>query len=304
MIEEDGPEDRYVPDDETSINHPVADLEYVLTYRGNMRTRSSGQAQTLLRHDRFITWMNQANPDLLLVNANIRSGGHGKITAMSVLCADLVGCLATARPEDVIVQFFCGLHADPDEEEPFPGPAGLMRSLVLQVFLRLVSCGRLSLDFLHDRRMVDALRARDLEAMCYALHELLHGFPAGARVFCIVDSISMLDTADWFRELEVVMRCLRDIVEDRDLRAFVKVLMANTATCSMDLQSLPVFEERPDRIVNLSPSGLMPGGLSTQGMRRRISRSSSPSFSMAELERMGGRPRSYHEYESDEGYPY
>ena len=303
MIEEDGPKERYVPDDETSINHPVVDLEYVLMYRGNMRTRASSQAQTLLRNDRFITWMNQANPDLILVNANIRSAGQGKISAMSVLCADLVGCLATARPEDVIIQFFCGLHADYDEE-PFPGPAGLVRSLILQVFLNLVRSNHLNLDFLHDRNMVEALRAHNLEAMCYTLHELLHGFPAGARVFCIIDSISMIDTFDSFQDLEVVMKCLRDIVEDRDLRGFFKVLMANNSTCSMDLQSLPAFEERPDRVVNLSSSGLMPGGLSTPGMQRHISRSSSPSFSMADLGRMGGRPRSHHGYESDEGYSY
>ena len=303
MVEDDGPEERYIPDDETSINHPVVDLEYVLMHRGNIRTRASSQAQTLLRQDRFLTWMNQANPDLILVNANIRSEGETKISAMSILCADLVGCLATARPEDVIIQFFCGLHADYNEE-PFPGPAGLMRSLILQVFLKLVSCDQLNLDFLHDRKMVEALRAHNLEAMCYTLHELLHGFPAGTRVFCIIDSISMLDSFDVFQDLEVVLQCLGEIVDDRDLRAFFKVLMENSATCSMDMQSLPVFEERPDRIVNLSSGGLMPGGLSTRGMRRHISRSSSPSFSMSDLGRMGGRPRSYHDYESDEGYSY
>ncbi|POS70850.1 hypothetical protein DHEL01_v210756 [Diaporthe helianthi] len=303
VLEEDGPDERYVPDDETSINHPVVDLEYVLTKRGNVKARTSSQAQTLLRHDRFLSWMNHANPDLILVNANIRSASQAKVSAMTILCADLVGCLVTARPEDVIIQFFCSLHADYDDDL-FPGPAGLVRSLILQVFLRLISTKHLNLDFLYDRQMVEALRAHDLEAMCYTLHELLHGFPAGTRVFCIIDSVSMLDTFHSFRDLEVVMQCLRDIVDDRDLRAFFKVLVANNSTCSADFQSLPVFEERPDRIVNLSSGGLMPGGMSTGGMRRRISRSSSPSFSMADLGRMGGRPRSYHEYESDEGDSY
>lgn len=303
MIEDDGPSERYVPDDATTINHPVVDLEYVLMYRGNMKTRASSQAQTLLRQDRFLTWMNQANPDLILVNANIRSAGEGKISAMSILCADLVGCLATARPEDVIIHFFCGLHSDYDEEQ-FPGPAGLVRSLIIQVFLKLVSRNHLNLDFLHDRNMVEALRAHNIKAMCYTLHELLHGFPAGTRVFCIIDSISALDSFDAFRDLQVVLQCLRDIVDDRDLRAFFKVLMANSSTCSMDMQCLPVFEERPDRVVNLSSGGLMPGGLSTHGMRRHISRSSSPTFSVSDLGRLGGRPRSYHDYESDEGYSY
>ncbi|KAK7736023.1 hypothetical protein SLS63_003543 [Diaporthe eres] len=236
------------------------DLEYVLMYRGNMKTRASSQAQTLLRQDRLLTWMNQANPDLILVNANIRSAGEGKISAMSILCADLVGCLATARPEDVIIHFFCGLHSDYDEEQ-FPGPAGLVRSLIIQVFLKLVSRNHLNLDFLHDRNMVEALRAHNIKAMCYTLHELLHGFPAGTRVFCIIDSISALDSFDAFRDLQVVLQRLRDIVDDRDLRAFFKVLMANSSTCSMDMQCQPVFEERPDRVVNLSSGGLMPGGV-------------------------------------------
>lgn len=303
MIEEDGPDERHVTDDATSINHPAIDLEYVLMYRGNVRTRASSQAQTLLRQDRLLAWMDQANPDLILVNANIRSVGEEKISAMSILCADLVGCLATARPEDIIIHFFCGLHSDYDDE-PFPGPAGLVRSLILQVFLKLVSRDHLSLDFLHDRSMVEALRAHNLEAMCYTFHELLHGFPAGTRVFCIIDSISMLDTFDTFRDLQVVLQCLRGIVDDRDLRAFFKVLMASSSTCSMDMQYLPVFEERPDRVVNLSSGGLMPGGLSTRGMRRHISRSSSPTLSIDDLGKIGGSPRSYHEYESDEGFSY
>lgn len=303
MIDEEGPEDIYVPDNAVSTNHPIVDLEYVFMYRGDMSTRASRQAETLLRQERFLTWMNQTNPDLILVNANIRSGGEGRISPMSIFCADLIGCLAAARREDVVVHFFCGLHCDEDEDT-FPGPAGLVRSLILQVFLKLVRRNRLNLDFLHDRRAVEALEKRDLGAMCHTLYELLHDFPAGTRVFCIIDSVAMLDTIDAFRDLEAVMGCLRAVVEDRGLAASVKVLMVNSSTCSMDLQSLPVFEERPDRIINLSSGGLMPGGLSTRGMRRHISRSSSPTFSVGELGRMDERRRSYHDYESDEGHSY
>lgn len=146
MIEEDGPDERYVPHDAKSINHPVVDLDYILMYPGNLRTRASSQAQTLLRQGRFLVWMSQANPDLILVNANIRSVGEERISAMSILCADLVGCLATTRPEDIIVHFFCGLDSNYDDE-PFPGPAGVVRSLILQVFLKLASREHLSLDF-------------------------------------------------------------------------------------------------------------------------------------------------------------
>lgn len=151
---------------------------------------------------------------------------------------------------------------------------------------------------------METLRAKSPEAMCYTLHELLHGFPAGTRVFCIIDSISMLDSLDKFWDLHVVLRYLGGIVDDRDLRAFFKVLMASSSTCSIDMQCLPVFEERPDRVVNLSSGGLMPGGLSTRGTRRHISRSSSATLSIDDLGKIGGSPRSYHEYESDEGYSY
>ncbi|KAG8159752.1 hypothetical protein KVR01_010389 [Diaporthe batatas] len=302
-IEEDGPEERDVPRHEISMHHPVMDLKCVLAYRGDVNGRASSQAQTLLRHGRFLAWMNQAKPDLILVNANIRLASQDKLSAMSIFCADLVGCLVTVRPEDVTVHFFCSLHVD-YEDDRFPGPAGLVRSLIIQVFLKLVNIRRLNLDFLYDRKMVEDLENRNLKAMCNTLHKLLYGFPAGTRVFCVIDSISMLDTFDSFWDLEVVMQYLRDIVEDRNLPAFVKVLMANNHTCSMDLQSLPVFEERPDRVVNLSASGLMPGGMSTRGMQRRISRSSSPSFSIAEIGRMDGNSRRYNDYESDDEYSY
>lgn len=153
---------------------------------------------------------------------------------------------------------------------------------------------------------METLRAKSPEAMCYTLHELLHGSPAGTRVFCIIDSISMLDSLETFWDLHVVLRNLGGIVDDRDLRAFFKVLMAGSSTCSIDMQCLPVFEKRPDRVVNLSSGGLMPGGLINRGMRRHISRSSSPALTLSidDLGKIGGSPLSYHEYESDEGFSY
>lgn len=303
MIEYEGPEPRYVIDHATSMDHPIVDLEYALKYRGDVSTRASRQAQTLLREGRFFTWMSQTNPDLILVNANIRSTGDSKISAMSIFCADLIGCLAATSPEDVIIHFFCGLHCD-EYEDTFPGPKGLVRSLILQVFLKLVRRGEENLNFLHDRRALQALENRDLGAMCHTLYELLHGFRAGTRVFCIIDSVAMLDGPDSSRDLAAVLGCLRAIVENRGLPALFKVLLANSSTCSIDMQSLPLFEERPDRTINLSSGGLMPGGLSTHGMRRHISRSSSPNFSVGELGRMDERRRSYHDYEFDEGHLY
>ncbi|KAJ4287837.1 hypothetical protein N0V88_007547 [Collariella sp. IMI 366227] len=79
-------------------------------------------------------------------------------------------------PDDaVIVHFFCGQHyARHNSGEDWYGPAGMMRSLIEQLVMRLVDLDRqgkvsLTLDILDDEEYLAGLDAHDLQALCVML---------------------------------------------------------------------------------------------------------------------------------------
>ncbi|ROV93685.1 hypothetical protein VPNG_08868 [Cytospora leucostoma] len=289
------------PDATGSLNHPNEDLDHVLMYRGQIRARDQSHVQSLLLDPRFLHWVNGDYSGLILVNANIRSSDMQGLSAVSVFCATFITSLLTVRPNDAVVHFFCGLHKSP-EEDLYPGPIGLVRSLVLQVFLKLEYTRRLKLDFINHRDYAEALRQHDLETLCDTLHQLLYQFPPDTQVYCIIDTIPLFDTDMWYDDLAVVMQFLRDIVVDKSLPPLFKVLLTSPASSSMDIQSLPVFEEKPRRIITLSSGRLMPRGLSDSGMRRHLSRPVSPVPSRAERSRIEESRRLSQVYDYDEEY--
>ncbi|ROV99656.1 hypothetical protein VSDG_03101 [Cytospora chrysosperma] len=203
-------DERNMPDATRSLDHPNEDLDHVLMYRGQIRARDQSHVQSLLRHDRFLSWLNDENPDLILVNANIRSSGMEGISAISVFCANFITSLLTVRPEDVVVHYFCGLHNILDDDL-YPGPIGLVRSLILQLFLKLEHKHRLSLEFINHRDYAEALREHDLETLCHTLHQLLYQFPPDMQVYCIIDTVPLFDTSEMYDDLVIVLDCLRDI---------------------------------------------------------------------------------------------
>ncbi|ROW04740.1 hypothetical protein VMCG_04873 [Cytospora schulzeri] len=164
-------DEQNMPDAMRSLDHPNEDLDHVLMYRGQIRARDQSHVQSLLRHNRFLDWVNDENPDMILVNANIRSSGMEDLSAISIFGANFITSLFTVRPEDVVVYFFCGLH-NRLEEDPYPGPTGLVRSLILQLFLKLEHRYRLNLDFINHRDYVEALKDHQLDILCDTLRHL------------------------------------------------------------------------------------------------------------------------------------
>lgn len=298
-------DEQNLPDSMGSLNHPNMDLEHVLLYRGSIRTSDQSHVQSLLRNDRFLDWVNDENPDLILVNANLRSTGMENLSAVSIFCANFITSLLTIRPEDIVVHFFCGFH-NILEEGFYPGPVGLIRSLILQLSLKLERGHGLKLDFINNRDYAEALRDHHLDILCDTLRHLLYQFPPDTQVYCIIDTLPLFDTHMMYNDLAVVLDCLGDLVNDRNMPPFFKVMLTSPAFFSMKINYLPVFQRSPGRVITLSSDSLMPEGLEDFGMSRhlQLSRSLSPAISLAERERIGGRHRGPPIYEDNQHYDY
>lgn len=254
------------------FQHPNKDLKRALVQRGKIKAADQAQAQSLLHHYRFAEWMSQCHPDMILVDGNIRSASRQKLSALSVFAATFVVSMIKVQPEEIVVSFFCGLHSSPDD--PWRGPNGLVRSIIIQLVMKLEQLQILSLDFISDRKLLKKLEVHDLKSLCTTLHELVAQCPRDRTLICIIDSISCFDVDEMIKDLETVVRWLISIVDDTLLMPMLKVLMTNPGSKILRIKSL--FKDRPFDFVNLSSNNLFGTAISSRAIDTHLLRPSTP----------------------------
>lgn len=277
------------------------ELARVLLYRGRHRPQDQAQANSTLRHPDFRAWLAGPGSALVLVNTNLP--GTDALSAASVFAGTLVTSLVSARQDAVVVHFFCGLHTSPTDLEF--GPNGLLRSVVMQLVLKLIELDRLDLGFLQTRRDVAELKSSDprtaCNALCQALYDLLTQFPAGTEVYCILDSISLFDRERILPLLRILIECLQTLVEDSELATVFKVFLTNGGRGS-PVRGLPAFQG-PGRQISLSSSNSSPVYLSATAVGRQVLRPSTPTPEKAPRRMSSlGSGGGYSEDDYDEGF--
>ena len=161
-----------------------------------------------------------------MVDGNIESSGFEKLSAVSYLCASLVASFLHVRDDAIVLHFFCGLHTRLTAD--LRGPGGLIRSLVWQLVTSLASRQTVSLEFIDNRDLRDALEQRDLEMLCDVFGELMSQLPLDTPVYCIVDGVDWYEEAEFRASMDHVVDRLRTLVEDKTLKPLFKVLMASS----------------------------------------------------------------------------
>ena len=268
------------PNLERVFQHPSVDLSHALAEQGRVSRASQGQVQSLLSHDQFLRWLSHPHPSLILVDANVRESSLDRLSAISVLSGTLATSLMKSSPDEdtAVIHFFCGLHASP--RDALYGPAGLVRSLILQLLMKLDDAdpdmSRWNLDFVNDRAFLQGLEEHALPDLCSALHELLFQFRPGTLIYCIIDSISCFDVGRLRRDLGIVMEGLRVIVNDARLVPVFKVLVTNPASSTRAILNMTLFREDPGRLISLSRQDRVPGRLSARVVDDHLLRAPSP----------------------------
>ncbi|RAH76602.1 hypothetical protein BO86DRAFT_249007 [Aspergillus japonicus CBS 114.51] len=265
------------PDYGAAFGQPNDDLEIVLGKKTTFDAQTQSQAQSVLQNVRFVDWMDQEHPDLLLVDANLRSFALHNVSPISVFCATFVLSMAEVRPEDVVIHFFCGLHCTKSSKDRWAGTNGLVRSLVCQLLLILHHRDLLSIDFINSRALLKQLEEHDLHKLCVLLHQLARQFPSDVTVYCIIDAACCFDKDLHmsFQELMTVIDYLHAIVQDDSLRAQFKVLLTSADQSTKRLRQQVDVEQH----ITLSSQYLSLHTISDRAVAASISRPSTPSVS-------------------------
>ncbi|PYH92170.1 hypothetical protein BO71DRAFT_400822 [Aspergillus ellipticus CBS 707.79] len=281
------------PDFEYALKQPNNDLEMVLGKRGSFDVRAQGQAQSVLQNARFREWMTREDPDLLVVEANLRACALDSITAISLFSANFILSMARVQPKEVVTQFFCGLHRGV-RTDPWTGPNGLVRSVIVQLLMALHQRDQLSINFIDSRTYLKRVEEHELFTLCDMLHRLVRQFPPDTTVYCIIDGVSCFDRDlhGAFQQMAIVVDWLHYIVEDDALRSRFKVLM------TIPEQSTRRFRQGVDKEqrITLRSSLLSPQMISGRSVEAGISRPSTPTLSPS------SSIASMREWDDDEGY--
>jgi hypothetical protein len=262
-----------------NLQHPSLDLGDALAEQASLSVESQGQANRILWHPRFRDWLSGGYSDLLLIDANLpdqESAVLATLSAVSVFNAVLTTALTTAQsrnaalgcpaPPIVIAHFFCGLHASQhDTHDPWNGPAGMLRSLIVQLVSQLEALddgspedfwGSLGLclgsEIDHDS-FLDGLEHHELGALCLTLHELLRGFAPGTQVFLVVDSISSFDVTRMLPDVRVILDMFFQVINDPDMPPLVKILLTCPGESSRGIWGMWVFRQDASRRILLEP---------------------------------------------------
>ncbi|RYO82950.1 hypothetical protein DL762_006372 [Monosporascus cannonballus] len=254
------------PDLEYMFHHPNRDLELALSETGGVTVAAQGQVQSLLEHDRFLQWLKDHHPGLILVDADVPGAALESLSAISRFCATLVTSIMGVNRDAIVTHFFCGLHTSPDD--PWYGPVGLVRSIIMQLITKLMEIDEgmesWDLDFIDDRDYLKSLENHEVESLCAALHSMVSQFQPDTNVYCIIDSIACFDSSRMLEDLRVVMECLGEIIDRRNLRPIFKVLLTNPGTSTLDIKNMPVLRNDPSRLVSLSQHNMVPMEISRQ----------------------------------------
>jgi len=275
------------------------DVEIILTRSTTLETTAQGQAHSLLGQDRFFGWVYNKHPDMLLVDGNIRDAALDNISPISLLCVNFIFTMTKLEPENVFTYIYCGLHTDPDGNDLWYGPSGLVRSVIVQVLLALGERESLSLDFVNRRSVLKRLECHDLDILCKLLHHLVHQFSAETTVYCIVDGVSKFDV-DYgraFESLGLVISCLQNIVRDDRLVPKFKVLMTVPSISSVRMRELV----DGSYYVTLSSSSVIPRPLSADSICSAVAMPTTPLIDSSEPPQQQGNPTQWGGEDYDDG---
>lgn len=202
--------------DQQDYSVTLDDRYAVLQKRHLFKKQSLAQASHLVMTEEFQHWLKGPDSSFLLVDGHC-SEINGKVSAMSIFCAALSESLSgLPRKTHALLSFFCGQHASDDDT--FPGPVGMIRSLICQLVLLWPGDSLPSLEFLNEDegRLWDRVQHMETSALCDVFEELVWRLPARATVYCIVDGISQFETSLGGRkeDLQDIVLCIQKCISD------------------------------------------------------------------------------------------
>lgn len=252
---------------------PIGDADRILRKESLMSDEALGYATLLRQKRQFKEWLSADWPSLVLVEGCSRGESVGRTSPMSYFMACFASTLIQGQT-GIVLQFFCGHHIDPQQENS--GPRGLLRSLISQLLLYPKSYN-FSLNFV-DQSLYDAVAASNTEALCFLFERLFWQIQPNTIIYVLIDSVSDFesDLHDYGERMDRVLilfqTLMRQVLQGFNAGPKLKLFMTSPNRSHRLIYRVDQAKES----IRLNAAGL--GGVPRGGDRvlREIRRARSP----------------------------
>lgn len=236
------------------------DLEYVVRQGLHLNPSEQGQAQWLMKMDRFWTWFSSTDPDMIFADGGLMDPSQHqlRISSLSVVCATIAATIAQTSSDAIALHYFCAQHVS--SNDTMSGPQGLMRCLTARLLVEMQGkYGAVpNLDFL-DAISIQNLQHHDVGQLCDLFCSLLMQIKPNATVYCIIDGICWFERLEMLEDLFKVMQSICGMVDDPGRRVTLKVLLTSPFRSRHIAPGVPMHR----RIILQAESPLLAGTLQT-----------------------------------------
>lgn len=237
------------------------DLDVNLRQDFDTQLRSEDRVSAIMEEPGLRAWMATSESSVLFINGNHAASEHQPPT--SFVCAKLVSTVRSeqqqqqdnngpsAKPLVLALSHFCARHKHPKSTDA--GPAGMLRSLLAQL---LNAWPDFDLAIIERLRNIDHTDVDDLE---HIFETLIDQVPAGIVVFCILDSITIMeDRQAWKEDAARVVKALMRLADRHHVESHcvLKLLMTSPTISRTLYRQIPDRNVvwMPDKVPRLGPS--------------------------------------------------
>ncbi|KAF5641649.1 (dimethylallyl)adenosine tRNA methylthiotransferase [Fusarium sp. NRRL 52700] len=216
-----------------------AERDYVLFFGRSLELCRQSGISFIMNNGQFQEWFKSMQSQVLVIHGMDLDFNPSEIVSpLSYMCALLAQNTTRLRHSYSLVHF-CRLYTEPDHKSYSTN--GLLRSLVSQLTLALVSTQQNpDLSFIGPME-VEAIRAKDIQSLCRLFEELLKRVGAGV-IFCILDATSWLECEPHVADMHLVMQFLNSLVDAvgaSQTGLVIKLLVTNSTTSQFSMDWFP-----------------------------------------------------------------
>ena len=199
---------------------PVLDIEHCLELADELDPIAIDRASWLMGAQEFQSWLEVKSSRAILINGN--SDPMDNTSPLSLFCAHMTHLFVAAKSV-MVVSYFCGLHVDPISDDR-SNAQSMMISLIGQLLLQARQKHvHFDLSFLVQEKL-QLLAEDDMKTLWKIFQDLVIQLSKDMIIFCVIDGISLYESADGGADLLYVWQRLIQLLAHKKLKAVMKLL--------------------------------------------------------------------------------
>jgi hypothetical protein len=175
------------------VDGPGADIKECQRLQYDLDSSAKDEATFVIHSREFKHWLTKKKYNSLLVCGNWPDSAIDDISPVSLVCAELVSLFSLSK-SDVVLSYFCGLHADIESDDTWVSE--MMKGLICQLLAQPRN-RRLKFDLSFiDEDMTEQMQKNDLDKLCGVFRKLVQQLPSEKSLVCVLDVISRFEVSE------------------------------------------------------------------------------------------------------------